>query len=171
MTYYFFLLYFQIKQDLAFHLNCLLGLIFIFLKIKKKKKKMLSAAVVVSTWRFKMTTKTTFSKEGFEWYKGRCSQNKVQSKRFHCSSRYKEHSLFRWYVSVIFQKQRHKYLVGIPIALVKWGFQISTNLTTAHTPISAESSNSVVFSQCTFCLLLYKGICCGYLFELHRLVQ
>ena len=46
---------------------------------------------------------------------------------------------------VIFQKQRHKYLAGIPIALVKWGFQISTDLTTAHTPISAESSNSVVF--------------------------
>ena len=27
------------------------------------------------------------------------------------------------------------------------------------------------YSQCTFCQLLYKGICCGYPFELHRLVD
>ena len=47
------------------------------------------------------------------------------------------------------------------------------DLITAHTPISAQSGNSVVsdYSQCTFSLLLYKGICCGYSFELHRLVD
>ena len=47
------------------------------------------------------------------------------------------------------------------------------DLITAHTPISAQSSNSVVFrlQPVTFCLLLYKGICCGYPFELHRLVD
>ena len=40
-------------------------------------------------------------------------------------------------------------------------------------PISAQSRNSVFsdYSQCTFSLLLYKGICCGYSFELHRLVD
>ena len=41
------------------------------------------------------------------------------------------------------------------------------DLITAHTPISAQSSNSIVFSQCTF--FVYKGICYGYSFELHRL--
>ena len=47
------------------------------------------------------------------------------------------------------------------------------DLITAHTPISAQSSNSIVFrlSQCIFCLFLYKGICCGYPFELHRQVD
>ena len=39
-------------------------------------------------------------------------------------------------------------------------------------PISAQSSNSVVFRLLLvyLYLLLYKGICCGYTFELHRLV-
>ena len=27
------------------------------------------------------------------------------------------------------------------------------------------------YSQCTFYLLFYKGICCGFSFELHRLVD
>ena len=44
------------------------------------------------------------------------------------------------------------------------------DLIVAHTPISAQSSNpwSSDYSQCTFCLLLYKGICCEYSFELHQ---
>ena len=44
---------------------------------------------------------------------------------------------------------------------------------TAHTPISAQSSNSVVFrlQSVQFCLLLYKGIYCGYPSELHSLVD
>ena len=48
----------------------------------------------------------------------------------------------------------------------QYTFQRNTifDLITAHTPISAQSSD---YSQCTFCLLLYKGICCGYSFELH----
>ena len=48
------------------------------------------------------------------------------------------------------------------------------NLMTAYTPISAQSSIYIVFRlqpDCTFCLLLYKGICCGYPFELHQLVD
>ena len=46
------------------------------------------------------------------------------------------------------------------------------DLITTHTPKSAQSSNSVAFRlrQCTF-YLLYKGICCGYPFELHQLVN
>ena len=49
------------------------------------------------------------------------------------------------------------------------GFTIF-DLITAHTPISAQSSNSD-YNQCIFCLLVYKGICFGYPFELHRLVD
>ena len=47
------------------------------------------------------------------------------------------------------------------------------DLITAHTAISPQSSSFVVFRlhQCTFCLLLYIGIFCGYSFELHRLVD
>ena len=37
---------------------------------------------------------------------------------------------------------------------------------TAHTLCQAIS-----YSQCTFCTLLYKGIYCGYPFELHQLVD
>ena len=48
------------------------------------------------------------------------------------------------------------------------------DLITAHTPISTQSSNSVVFRlhvpSVLFCFLLDKCICCGYLSELHRLV-
>ena len=48
-------------------------------------------------------------------------------------------------------------------------------LITAHIRISAQSRNFVVIKLQTvyflFCLLLYKGICCGYTFELHRLVD
>ena len=47
------------------------------------------------------------------------------------------------------------------------------NLITAYTPISAQSRNSVSsdYNLCTFSLLLYKGICCEYSFELHWLVD
>ena len=48
------------------------------------------------------------------------------------------------------------------------------DLITAHTPIRAQSSDFVVLrlqAVYFFCLLLYKGICCGYSFELHRLVD
>ena len=49
------------------------------------------------------------------------------------------------------------------------------DLITAHTPISAQSSNSVVFrlQPVYFFLPLYsyKSIYCGYSFELHRLVD
>ena len=46
-------------------------------------------------------------------------------------------------------------------------------LFTARTPTSTQSSNFVVlrFQPVYFCLVLYKGICCGYPFELHRLVD
>ena len=47
------------------------------------------------------------------------------------------------------------------------------NLITAHT-LYVHSQAVPYFSgygQCTFCLLLYKGICCGYPFELHQLVD
>ena len=42
------------------------------------------------------------------------------------------------------------------------------DLITAHAPISAQSSNLVVFrlQPVYFYLLLYRNICCGYLFEL-----
>ena len=40
-----------------------------------------------------------------------------------------------------------------------------------HTYPYKHSQAISVYSQSTFCLLLYKGICCGYLFELHRLVD
>ena len=45
---------------------------------------------------------------------------------------------------------------------------------TAHTPISAQSSNFVVFRLLAvyfFSTFFYKGICCGCPFELHRLVD
>ena len=48
------------------------------------------------------------------------------------------------------------------------------DLITAHIPISAQSSNSIVFRLQPvyfFCLLLHKSICCEYSFELHRLVD
>ena len=47
------------------------------------------------------------------------------------------------------------------------------DLITAHNPISAKSRNSVVFrlQPVYFFLPLYKGICCGYSFELHQLVD
>ena len=47
------------------------------------------------------------------------------------------------------------------------------DLITAQTPISAQSRSflSLHYSQCTFGLLLHKDICCGYSFELHRLVN
>ena len=47
------------------------------------------------------------------------------------------------------------------------------DLITAHTPIRGQSSNSIVFrlQPVYFCLLLYKGICYEYSFELHRLVD
>ena len=49
------------------------------------------------------------------------------------------------------------------------------DLINTHTLISEQSeSNFIVFRlqpHCTFCLFLYKGICCGYPFELHRLVD
>ena len=38
------------------------------------------------------------------------------------------------------------------------------DLITTHTPISAQPSNSD-YNLCTFCLLVYKGICFGYKFE------
>ena len=41
---------------------------------------------------------------------------------------------------------------------------------TAHTPISAQSSNFVVFRVHAMYLLLYKSICCWYSFELPRQV-
>ena len=45
-------------------------------------------------------------------------------------------------------------------------------LIATHTPISAQSSNSIVFRlQPVHLFLLYKGICYGYPFELHRLVN
>ena len=44
------------------------------------------------------------------------------------------------------------------------------DLIIAHTPISAQSGNSD-YIQCVFCLLVYKGICFGYPFELHQLVD
>ena len=46
-------------------------------------------------------------------------------------------------------------------------------LITAHAPISKQSSNSAVFrlQPVYFCLFLFNGICCGYPFELHRLVD
>ena len=45
------------------------------------------------------------------------------------------------------------------------------SLIIAHIPISTQSSNSVSsdYSQCSFCLLFYKGFCCGYPFEWHLL--
>ena len=43
------------------------------------------------------------------------------------------------------------------------------DLITAHAPISAQSSNLVVLAY--FYQLLYKSICCGYSFELSRLVE
>ena len=45
------------------------------------------------------------------------------------------------------------------------------DLITAHTPISAQSSNSIVYrlQPVYFCLPLHKGICCEYPFELHWL--
>ena len=55
-----------------------------------------------------------------------------------------------------------------------WAHSTVFDLITAHTPISAQSRNSVVFRLQPvyfFSLLLYKGICCGYSFELHRLVN
>ena len=48
------------------------------------------------------------------------------------------------------------------------------NLITAHTLISSQSRNSAVFCLQPvyfFSDFLYKGICCGYSFELHRLVD
>ena len=42
------------------------------------------------------------------------------------------------------------------------------NLITAHTPISAQSSNFVVFRLQSMCLYLSKSICCGYTFDLAR---
>ena len=45
------------------------------------------------------------------------------------------------------------------------------DLITTHAPIMAQSSNSSDYSRCTFCLLPYKGICYGYPFELHQLVD
>ena len=48
------------------------------------------------------------------------------------------------------------------------------DLITAHTPISAQLSDFVVLrlqAVYFFCLLIYKGICCGYSFELDRLVD
>ena len=44
------------------------------------------------------------------------------------------------------------------------------DLITAHTHVSAQSSDFIVLKitgSVLFCLLLYKGICCGYSFELH----
>ena len=47
------------------------------------------------------------------------------------------------------------------------------DLSTAHIPISAQSSNLVVFrlQPFYFYLLLYKNICCWYLFKLPRQVE
>ena len=46
------------------------------------------------------------------------------------------------------------------------------NLITVHTPICAQSSNFVVFRlhQNTY-IYFFEGICCGYPFELHQLVD
>ena len=47
------------------------------------------------------------------------------------------------------------------------------NLITTHTSVSTQSSNFILFRlqplYMYFCLLLYKGICSGYPFELHWL--
>ena len=46
------------------------------------------------------------------------------------------------------------------------------DLITTHTPISAvKQFHSLQFTASVLCLLLYKGICCGYSFELHRQVD
>ena len=47
------------------------------------------------------------------------------------------------------------------------------HLITAHTPISAVKKfrSLQITASVLFSLLLYKGICCGYSFELHRLVD
>ena len=43
-------------------------------------------------------------------------------------------------------------------------------LITAHTLISTQSRNSVVFRLQPVYVFFIKAICCGYSFELHRLV-
>ena len=42
---------------------------------------------------------------------------------------------------------------------------------TAHTPISAQSSDSIVFRLQAMYLLLYKIVCCWFSSELPRLVK
>ena len=72
------------------------------------------------------------------------------------------------------------FRVKAPLIYWPWqeaiGFIVHTvfDLITAHTAISAQSSYVVVFRlQSAYILstFFYKGICCGYSFELHRLVD
>ena len=63
---------------------------------------------------------------------------------------------------------------NMKLILDKHDIQVNTVfcLITAHIPINTQSSIFVVFrlQLVDLYLLLCKGICCGYPFELHRLV-
>ena len=55
----------------------------------------------------------------------------------------------------------------------KMEYQIRPNYRTYTYKHSVKQFRSlqITASQCTFCLFLYKRICCGYPFELHRQVD
>ena len=72
---------------------------------------------------------------------------------------------------LFYDYSRALWIVLICCVLYVWSTVL--DLITAHTPISAQSSDFIVLKitgSVLFCLLLYKCICCGYSFELHRLV-
>ena len=63
---------------------------------------------------------------------------------------------------------KNKFITQFHLEVVFMPYTVF-DLITAHTPKAHSQAVplSSDYSQCTFCLLFCKGICCGYSFELH----